>query len=403
MVKLKLLAGALLFSIAGVLNASSEEWLNGTVSDEAGKPIEGVEVKFRESIAKTITDADGKYAFDSTVAVISIRSVFSGIRPSLKSNVLSFTLSKSHTPVHVEIFTMNGRSVRTIHGGILPAGQHHIRLSDNLAPATYIVQFEMNGEVFSERFVVDGNRTTGTGTLLNAVTAGGIAGEHASSNIDQLICEKEGYISKYTNLTSYKGTVDVKLALEDTIGPVITFEDGTDTVQVQHDDTTGIHWWLQFDNFRMSVTDNKDTTFVLKVDAETLIDYSKTGFEEFTYYAKDSDGNVGVAKRLMVLYDSTVTDDTAPPEFHWESNTVHLELGTIFDPMDGVTITDAVDSMLNFIPWVDVSDNIESTYDRTADGIICDVPGTYTINYRSIDTSLNEAKASRTVVVAGVE
>jgi hypothetical protein len=403
MIKATLLAGCLLLCITGMLNASSEAWLNGTVTDENDEPIEGVEVKFSNSSAKTITDANGKYEFDSTVDVISIKSEFLSERPSLNGNFLLFTVSKDGTPVRVGIFTMNGRSVRIVHNGILPAAQHHIRLSDHLAPATYIVQLEINGKVFSERFVVDGNRATGTGSSFSAVTVDKNAGKRASSYIDQLICEKGGYVSKYTNLTSYKGTVDVQLAVEDTIPPVLTFDPGTDTVQIQYSDTNGIHWWMQFENFCLTVTDNKDTEFHLTAPTNTLINYSKPGFEEFVYRARDSDWNIGEARRLIVLYDSTVTDDTDPPVFNWDEDTVHLALGTIFDPLEGVTITDEVDTMVNFIPWVDVNDDIESSFERMADGIICDVPGTYTINYRSIDTSLNEAKASRTVVVAEAE
>ena len=399
MVKIHIFTFSLLLFMAGLIHASSDDWIHGTVTDESGNPIEGVDVKFLNSPAKTVTDSEGKYSFDSTVAVKYERVEIFGHQPAITNNVIRFTVTESRIPVRLEIFNLNGQSVRLIHSGVLPAAEYRINLSEKLSPATYLVRLEMIGEVFSQRFVIDGSCTAGTGTAFSNMTSDQLAKKSASSFIDELQCEKLGYVSKNTGISSYKGKVDVTLMEEDTSGPVITFDEGTDTVQEHYSNTTAINSWMQSDNFHLTITDNKDTSFEMFPPTNTTIDYTKPGFADIVYNVRDRDWNIGEAIRLIVLYDSTVTGDTDPPVFTWDQDTVHLVYGTKWNPKEGVTVTDEVDSMVNFNPWYRITDNIETSYARDADGIICDVVGTYTVTYRVIDTSLNEAIVTRTVIV----
>ena len=97
---------------------------------------------------------------DSAVSVTDLQrefgATFSSVMPNPVSGVarVNLDLQKSLTG-RVAILDMNGRQLRTVFSGTLPAGQNQLRLETNgLANGTYIVRLTSRGGVLSQRFVV---------------------------------------------------------------------------------------------------------------------------------------------------------------------------------------------------------------------------------------------------------
>ena len=121
------------------------------------------------------------------------------------------------------------------------------------------------------------------------------------------------------------------------------------------------------------------------------------GFFRIKYQANDRAGNSAEKYRFCILYDSTVTD-SVEPILTVEPDTMRFVKGSLFDPYTGLSVEDEVDSAIALINWINITDDIETTRERT-DKITLDVVGTYTVTYKSIDTSMNLAEKKRIIIV----
>ena len=174
---------------------------------------------------------------------------------------------------------------------------------------------------------------------------------------------------------------------------------GGDTVHyaVQNKDV----WLMYWDTDTIASQIIFDTAeYFVSPPTQTLYDTGRSSFIFIPYrvvtWDQQSDTTV---KRLLVLFDSTVTEDVEAPVITLQPDTVYLTQGDLFDLKDSMTITDEVDSHIVFMDLVKITDDIRTTTDRIETQINFNVSGTYTVNYEIIDTHLNRAKASRTIIV----
>lgn len=390
--------------IFSVITEAAGVCVSGTVTDEAGEPINKAKLYLIEKEWEIYTNEEGTFQFDCSPVYHKVNEA-AIVRPVVRNGMLSFTITGTAKEVLCEIFTLTGKRVRRITGGSHQPESYNYDLKFNeFAAGSYLLSLRIGASVQIIRMVLSDNGWwVNTGT--NGMTTSGNALQKSATTfsddqIDQLICTAEGYERQLKPVSSYADVIDFTMKVDDTTPPLVTFFEGEDTVQVHYNDDNAIDYWFDEDSMRVIAVDDIDSEPDLMPPIQTTINRTKPGFTTIRHGARDDNGNIGYAYRLMVLHDSTVTDDKEPPEIIFSHNrdTLHLVKGSLFDPDTGVTAVDVVDTMVDLTSWIAVSDNIETTRERTA-YVTVDVPGTYTVTYKIIDTSLNLAMRERIIVV----
>ena len=401
-------------AVLGVFNTGraddSQEPLNGTVTDQEGEPIEGALLWVTDhSEWEATTDEDGKFQFSDPVpeGVSRLFSKGSGIpAPFFNGRTIHFSVVQPFTPVKVVLYDLSGKIVLRLLDKKLPVERHSVVLPlHRLSTATYIVQLTIGDNRYVRTVIVRENGSFSTARpSAEAVSSLAATAKRSSEPevIDELNCKKDGYEQLYTDLTSYFGTLELTMRIIDTIPPVITILGG-DTVSYAFQDSSNWRKYWDQDSFsvQFEVTDNSGKP-IKQPSTNTLINVTQSSFVNFYYYAKDSSSNEAKARRLIVLFDSTVSD-TEPPIFTIDPDTVRLIRGEKFFPDSGVTVVDSIDKHIDLKPWILKEDDIETEHDRLKDVIFMDVEGTYTMTYTVMDTHMNKVSATRVIIVEAPE
>ena len=405
-----LLSIVAVLGVYSAIHADSGEPLNGTVSDQEGNPIEDALLWVTDhSDWEATTDNEGKFQFSEPVPEGVIGSFSGGnstLAPIFTGRTIHFSVTRSSTPVKVVLYDLSGKTVLRVLDKKLPAERHSVTLPlHRLTAATYIVQLAI-GDVRYVRTVIvreNGSFFTARPTAEALSSLNAVAKRNDEPEvIDELNCKKDGYEQSYTDLTSYFGTIGVTLRIIDTIPPVITILGG-DTVSYAFQDSVNWRKYWDQDSFsvQFEVTDNSGKP-IKQPSTNTLINVTRSSFVNFYYYAKDSSSNEAKARRLIVLYDSTVTD-SEPPIFTIDPDTVRVIRGDKFYPDSGVTVVDSVDQHIDLKQWILKEDDIQTEHDRLNNTIFMDVEGTYTMTYTVMDTHMNKVSATRVIVVEAPE
>ncbi|MFC7407031.1 immunoglobulin-like domain-containing protein [Georgenia alba] len=131
----------------------------------------------------------------------------------------------------------------------------------------------------------------------------------------------------------------------------------------------------------VTATDEQDGDLTDQVEVTGEVDTTTPGDYELTYTVTDSSGATVTATRVVTVTEAPNT----PPVLEGVADT-QVEQGSEFDPMAGVTATDAEDG--------DLTDavEVEGTVDTST-------PGDYTLTYTVTDSDGTTVTASRTVTV----
>ena len=144
-------------ALATAFTAASAFTLNGTVTDEAGTPVQGALVKLIAKGDSAQTDKDGKFVFkeDDALGLAQFRAGHIGI----VDGVLRFSQS-SNSPVLVSIFDMMGNLVlrQELHG----SGQVDLRQGVT-AQGSYFAKVRVGSAVEMVRFTATGSRVAERG------------------------------------------------------------------------------------------------------------------------------------------------------------------------------------------------------------------------------------------------
>ncbi len=144
-------------ALATAFTAASAFTLNGTVTDEAGTPVQGALVKLIAKGDSAQTDKDGKFVFkeDDVLGLARFRAGHIGI----VDGVLRFSQS-SNSPVLVSIFDMMGNLVlrQELHG----SGQVDLRQGVT-AQGSYFAKVRVGSAVETVRFTANGSRVSAVG------------------------------------------------------------------------------------------------------------------------------------------------------------------------------------------------------------------------------------------------
>ncbi|UBH09419.1 immunoglobulin-like domain-containing protein [Macrococcus armenti] len=152
--------------------------------------------------------------------------------------------------------------------------------------------------------------------------------------------------------------------------------------------TTALNNYKVGDTFNpltgMSATDAEDGDLTANIQViSNNVDTSKAGTYQVVYQVTDSNGNIAKATRNILVSDKT--PQSIPKITNTASNT--YTVGDAFNPLTGVTATDAEDGDLT--PKIQiVSNNVDLT-----------TPGTYQIVYQVTDTTNQTFRLTRTITV----
>jgi hypothetical protein len=206
--------GLVLYCSAGVVSASVNVDISGTVTKAGGGALQGVTVSLAKikGISAT-TDADGKFTLKDIVNILDINAPLPApLHFVLKGNLLAYPSAYGKTPVTIDAFSENGK--RTAHIGICDPRSGVVRLPE-FGPGLNFIRIAANGETYLCSFVRLGNDV-----LLKKVTAEASASENfivekrtAAAIMDTLIARKTGYTEKAIPISSYTAQ-NIAIALD---------------------------------------------------------------------------------------------------------------------------------------------------------------------------------------------
>lgn len=184
--------------IAAMCGTASAYTLNGTVTTNDGKAIQGADVKLLKRNKATSTDEQGKFSFhETTIGIAQARSA-GGF--SLSNGVLNFT-QNGNSPVQVKVFDMVGNQVfaQTFQG------TGSVDLNSVIeAQGTYLARIKLGSAQETIRFSASGNYKGSVAQDRKALMK--IDGEQ-----DTLSIEKEGFVKKKIFLPKLDTTLSIKL------------------------------------------------------------------------------------------------------------------------------------------------------------------------------------------------
>ncbi len=165
-----------------------------------------------------------------------------------------------------------------------------------------------------------------------------------------------------------------KVIVRDTVAPIINY---TGPTPIYHEVNT------LFNPPILTATDNYDGDITNRVSLTNNVILNKIGTYELVYTVKDSSLN----EATLVI--QVIVRDTIKPIIKTTYDTITLELGTEYNMLDGISVTDNYDTIDN------------SKIVITTDPVYNEnIEGTYTIKYNVKDSSGNIAEELiRTVVI----
>ncbi|MBN1307562.1 MAG: hypothetical protein JXA18_06575 [Chitinispirillaceae bacterium] len=381
--------------------ASATMPLHGTVVDGEGNPVVGAHLEVGKIPGWwTKTGAGGYYNFPALSAHGTRRPVGHN-RPVFIRDRVSFEITGLHTAVRLELYDIAGRSIATVVDDILPPKRYSFVVPvARFAASVGIVSLRIGNDCFTRKLIVDDEGSVQPGGESATIATLRSDSRAEGAVIDTLYCSKIDFLTARKGISSYYETVNFVMTLEDTIPPVIRIL-GDDTVCLAIQDTLSMLKYMSWDSIAnlIELTDDQGYAFLSTVDYWMSWDLGKPGFATLPIHAIDGT-NTTIVYIFLVFYDSTVTGDTVPPVLTIDPDTVRLTAGATFSLDSGVTAVDAVDSHITLNDWINITDDIKTASERNGRTLVLDVPGTYTVTYRIMDTHMNMAEGKRTIIVA---
>ena len=189
--------------------------LSGKVTDESDKGIKGAVVALKSKNLADTTDAAGAYSISDEISSVNNRTILSGADAiSLKNGIVTVRLTKPDQ-VRMEIFDMKGNLLESVLEKPTTAGNLRFdAMKHCFAANMMVIRISIGQRTTSFRFLpFASGQSAVTSSAIFTSTGERLAKQQAS--VDELEVSAAGYITKKVPITSYEGTVDVSLEMED--------------------------------------------------------------------------------------------------------------------------------------------------------------------------------------------
>jgi hypothetical protein len=228
------------FALLTVLIATSLIWsqdisISGKVTNEAGQALQGVIVKLLTSKVADTTGSDGQYSLKGIgqSAARPGQSLSAGAGFRLQNNRLQLS-TPTATKASFRLYTLAGSLVATVYEGQLRPGRTNLAFPfEKYSHGTFLLKARIGQESSCYRLLT----MDGAAHLIGqspAVRSGGLA--KVAGGVDWLQAGKTGYTTHSQALSSFQGTIDIKLTAAkapDFGANVLLFDPAMDNAQIQ--------------------------------------------------------------------------------------------------------------------------------------------------------------------------
>ncbi|MBN1760525.1 MAG: hypothetical protein JW863_19505, partial [Chitinispirillaceae bacterium] len=188
--------------------------INGKVTDQSGKGINRAVVQLKSKNLADTTDEEGAYSLSAEISSVNNMTILSGTDAiSLRDGIVTVHCAKPHQ-VRVELFDIRGNLLENILEKSATTGDFRFDVvKHRLAVNMMVIRVSIGQRTASFRFLpfANGQSTASASTV--ASSDGKLAKQLAVD--DELEVSAAGYVTKKIPITSYEGTVNVTLAMED--------------------------------------------------------------------------------------------------------------------------------------------------------------------------------------------
>lgn len=210
--------------------------ITGTVTGMNGQHLENVDIFLVKPNLSTKTDATGKY----TIAYTPITDNPSGkhffTAPRFIRSTVSFSISRNSQLVRIDVFSIDGKHVRTILNRQLSCGAYSFPvLESDASSQMYLIAFQVNSVCLKYKYLhisaQSGNYLgagLNTGITDNSIIAAAFNAQSALP--DTIKAVKGGYTAGLKVINSYQGVYNLTLDTSDAVCArikVIVQEDST--------------------------------------------------------------------------------------------------------------------------------------------------------------------------------
>jgi len=202
--------------ISVTLNAQTIK-VQGTVTNQNGKPVKDAVVTLVQQDLKDTTGSDGKYLFNKEDVAVLLPIVPQSDKVTFKRGMLEFRITNNST-ANIEFFDLNGSLLKKVSFQNTP-GIHRLNIEDYFQSVNMmVIRASIGQSVATFRYLpLQKGKYALTHSMHHSKSAGRTLAKIAS-DLDSIKVSADGYKDKAVTISSYDTTVDISL---DTIGEVL--------------------------------------------------------------------------------------------------------------------------------------------------------------------------------------
>ncbi len=219
--------------------------LHGKVVDSLDYPLSGVEAHLLEADISDTSDEQGNFQFVSSTSIKRFSSAFKDFQPYVRQNTLFFSVLSAVDHVSAELFSLNGKKIKTIFSKDLQKGYYSFRpLPDQAVkiPASmYLIKLQCGNSVTSHAFFYPFKGSSVRNGTMKQEDPSTVELDKKQDLVDILYLKETGYRPDSMYLTSYSGSLPT-FKLNSTANQLLVFLLKDNEISEWISDTTnGIH------------------------------------------------------------------------------------------------------------------------------------------------------------------
>jgi hypothetical protein len=184
--------------------------LNGTISNESGKPIAGAIVSLSNQSPQDTTDENGRYALTSAGMTNHVVMRLGADHISLRNGIISLFLAKS-VAVRIDLFDLQGRLLAQLFNRHVAAGDYRFEIGRAVSAQLTVISVTIGQHTSTFRYI--------PGPVGNSFDSYGMAQPdgktqaliNVPASMDTLVVWKPGYVLGLKPVASYQGEEDITL------------------------------------------------------------------------------------------------------------------------------------------------------------------------------------------------